>query len=110
MLTDFRQQYAYDDADDKKAHGVFRHHPKTDDAADGHPPAWILGLEQANYEIGGQHPEQIVERDILHQRAATEAGWDRRSRSGKLSPTASSKVTRHQARQQNRRGFGQSRE
>ena len=56
---------AGENAGDKEDDGVFGFEPETERSADGEPPARVLRLEQADDEVGGEHPPEEIERSVL---------------------------------------------
>src|SRR5579863_653986 len=85
------------DAQREKSHGVFGLHAETDGGADCQPPARIFGGEQLDGEIRRGNPAQIIERNVLHQRASADAERQRSERSEKLRGAAAAELARHQA-------------
>src|SRR6516162_18008 len=73
MAAYIGEQDARDDSNGKDAHRVFGKHAKADCGAHAKPPARIVGFEQADHEISGEHPKQVVKRDVLHDRTRTKA-------------------------------------
>src|SRR5215831_5683955 len=73
MAAHIGEQDARDDSNCKDAHRVFGKHTEADRGANAEPPARIVGLQQADHEISGQHPKQVVKRDVLHDRTRAKA-------------------------------------
>ena len=60
---------ADENAGDEKDDGVLGEQSEADGGADGQPPAGILRFEQANGEVGDQHPPEEIEGRVLELRA-----------------------------------------
>ena len=86
-----------ENSEGKERHGIFRHHAEAYREADPQPPTRILLTEQAHNKVGREHPAEIVEGDVLHERSADEAERKRSSCRNELSVAASAKVARHEA-------------
>src|SRR5258705_7089359 len=95
------EKYPGNDSQREDTHGVFRHRAQSDRASDSKPPPRVVGTEQANNEISGQDPEEVVERNVLHKRAAGQAKWDGSSSGDELSAALSSKFADHQTGEHN---------
>src|SRR5262249_35511679 len=96
-----REQHSCDDTQGEEAHRVFRHHPQADCTADSQPPAWIFACEQPHDKVSGEYPTKMIERDILHQGARSQAKRNRSSCRNQLSTSVSTKFLRDQAREKN---------
>ena len=89
--------YARDDRQGEETDGVLAQHAETETGANRHPPARIAGANQANDEVGGQHPGQAIEGHVLHLVSAAQAERDSGYSSDELCPSASPHLAGHQA-------------
>src|SRR5271165_1509093 len=93
------------DANREESHGVLRLHAEADRGADGQPPARVFGGEQLDRKVRRGNPAQIIERNVLHQRATANAKRKRGERSDQLRGPAAAKLAGHQSGKNNRNGL-----
>lgn len=64
-----RQHYRTGDPECEKSRGVARLHAESEHRPDPYPPARIVGLQQPHQKVGNGHSPQVIEGDVLHDRA-----------------------------------------